>query len=260
MVFKEGPGNITDSLILSIDFQDGDGDIGLSAVDAFPPYHDFDFVIDEDRFYVTFSGEFKTPFKRIEPVPAGNGNFQLTTTSYSNTDGRPSNFDCQFYVIDSFSLGTGLPIFPFENLPDELVYRDTLRDDDGNIIRDSNGSPRLFTPVDTFFVAKNENNKNIIVDFFRKRAGEYEFIDWTRVFDPNGCGLDFNARFPEFAPDRDGKSLEGTIRYGMASEGFRLVLRTDTFKIQVRIKDRNFNTSNMVESPDLTLQSIGGGG
>ena len=42
----------------------------------------------------------------------------------------------------------------------------------------------------------------------------------------------------------------------MVSYGFNSVLNNDIFKIKVKIKDRNLNTSNIVESPEVTLEQI----
>ncbi len=270
LIFKEVAGNIPDSLILTIDFQDGDGDLGLIESFNLPPVHEYDFIIDANNQFVTLNGEgFEPPFDRVflGSRRGSDGNPQLLLFDedfdefFSDFDNRPLDFDCQFYVVDSIEAFWGAPfppyrldIFDFDclnsNEQNPCVVRDTLLDANGRVL--------FQTKLDTFFIAKNEKNRNIFVDFFRKQSGGYEFIDWTRVFSEIGCGTDFNARFPIFAPDRVGKSLEGTIRYGMQSEGFRLVLRNDTFKIQVRIIDESFNSSNTVESPDLTLQQIGG--
>ncbi|MDA0194346.1 MAG: hypothetical protein O2951_04750 [Bacteroidetes bacterium] len=262
LIFKETPANNEpDSLILFFDFQDGDGDIGLFEDESNPPFHDFDFIIDNNNFLVTFSGNFETPFKRLVPTlipgPQNSELIRLNSEFFSDDDNRPPNWDCQEYVIDSMREDR-FPVLPYEDQDFINILRDTIRDENGDIEFDSQGDPKLFTVLDTFYVVKNQHNKNIDVNFYRKTNGIYEFIDWARIFDENGCGLNFNARFPIFAPERIGKSTEGTIKYAMLSNGFRLVLRNDTFQIRTTIRDRALNTSNTTESPDLTLQQIGG--
>jgi len=42
--FNRSGGGGQDSLILTIRFEDGDGDLGLGENDNFPPYHEFDFL------------------------------------------------------------------------------------------------------------------------------------------------------------------------------------------------------------------------
>ncbi len=277
LTFMPGPGgpNDADSLILTFDFQDGDGDLGLEAYEVIPPYHTFSFVMDSEGEIVTLKGEFEPPFFEIIIGSTSNGLIPLFRDgpAFSETDNRPSSFDCQFYLSDSLINTNSIP--PFDNvLPDSLFLTnapfppyplDIVRDfctDESCAVQDTielaNGLQKFEVRMDTFFIAKNQENKNITVDFFRKKNDTYEFIDWTRVFSEDGCGLDFNARFPEFANRFNDKPLQGTIRYTMASTGFKFVLRNDTFKIAVKIRDLSLNTSNTVESPDLTLEQIGG--
>ena len=42
----------------------------------------------------------------------------------------------------------------------------------------------------------------------------------------------------------------------MVSYGFETVLNNQTFKLKIRIKDRSLNNSNLIETQDLTLNSI----
>ena len=271
--FKPVAGNIPDSLILTIDFQDGDGDLGLREDFNLPPLQDFDFIIDANNRFVTISGEdFEPPFDRVFLGPDPSGSQQLLlfefdpSSDFSDVDNRPPEFDCQNYVVDSIESLWGVPFPPYDlTLPENrlnLIGFDCTTNNPPCAVKDTlvdaNGFTFLQTRLDTFFIAKNERSRNIEVDFFRKRGDNYEFIDLTRVFSDIGCGTDFNARFPVLAENRIGKSLEGTLRYSMQSEGFPLILRNDTFKIQVRIRDGSFNESNTVESPDLTLAQIRG--
>ncbi|MEM8895360.1 MAG: hypothetical protein AAGC88_12330 [Bacteroidota bacterium] len=210
----------SDSLVLNIDFQDGDGDIGLDGNETRSPYHAYNVIIDSNNRFVTLSNDSaSTPFFYAVPPNFASEPGDSELQFFSDQDLRTS-FNCQEYEIVEFT------------------------DNQGN------------TFTDTIYVFRNENNKNIFVDFYRKINGQYEFIDWTRVFSAIGCGTNFDARFPVFEPDNNGRSLEGTIRYAMVSDGFGLVLRNDTFQIRVRIKDRDLNGSNIAVSPDLTLNDI----
>ncbi len=42
--FKEIPDSFQDSIIIEIDFKDGDGDLGLTDFDTLPPYHEMDSI------------------------------------------------------------------------------------------------------------------------------------------------------------------------------------------------------------------------
>lgn len=49
------PTSGSDSLIIGIDFQDAEGDIGLSSTDDEPPFHDVDFLRDSNGELITYS-------------------------------------------------------------------------------------------------------------------------------------------------------------------------------------------------------------
>ena len=209
--YKKSPNNISqDSLILTINFIDGDGDLGLSNDEINFPYHPYNAIIDNDFVWVTYgSQDINTPFYVYQP----DGSYYF----FSNDDERPP-FNCSDYIIDTVNTTAIL---------------------------------------DTFYIQKNENNKNIFVEFYKKNGDEFEFIDWTRVFDQEfGCGINFDSRFPRLNIGNSSQSLNGKLRYGMVSYGFNYVLNNDIFKIKVKIKDRNLNTSNIAESPEVTLEQI----
>ena len=111
--------------------------------------------------------------------------------------------------------------------------------------------------MDTFYIQKNINNKNIYIEFYKKQNDNFELIDWTRVFDEEfGCGIDFNSRFPPLNIGNTNQVLQGKLRYGMVSYGFENVIRNDVFKLKIYIMDRALNLSNVIETPEVTLQEI----
>jgi len=82
-------------------------------------------------------------------------------------------------------------------------------------------------------------------------------IDWKRIFDEEyGCGIDFNSRFPPLNISNSSQLLSGKLRYGMVSYGFEMILKNDIFKLKIHIKDRELNTSNIIETPEVTLEEI----
>lgn len=226
-----------DSLILTFNFQDGDGDIGLRSREDGFPYHSFSHVIDaEGRFVTLKSDSLLPPFRKIvlnenlnelfiieddklylpNPDPA-------TTQQFSDTDDRPVTYNCEDYVLDSL-----------------LFISET----------DS-----FFTFADTFYIARNEFHKNIYVDFYRKLNGNYQLIT-DNEFSPNSaCPEGFDSRFPVFNPRniRDQNAISGTITYPMLSQGFKSIFRNDTIQIRFFIYDRALNKSETVRSRDFTL-------
>lgn len=195
-----------DSMILSFDFEDGDGDIGLTEQELYVPFHPFDYVIDSRDSLVTFSDPDVQP-----PLYTISGINDPTAELLSEEDIRPP-YNCKDYQV---SLD------------------------------------------DTLFIRKNVYHNNLHIDFLRKRGGNYEVINFAETFGNSNCSeVDFNGRIPIFDVDNLGRSLSGTINYSMFSIGFPIVLRRDTFKVRFFIYDRALNASNVVESPDLTLQMI----
>ena len=199
-----------DSLIITINFIDGDGNLGLSNDENNYPYHPYNAIIDQEFNWITLGSNNVTPPLYIyEP----NGVYYL----YSNEDNRPS-YNCENYIIDTVNTTNKL---------------------------------------DTFYIQKNENNKNIFIEFYKKENNEFVLIDWKRIFDEEyGCGIDFNSRFPPLNISNSSQLLSGKLRYGMVSYGFEMILKNDVFKLKIHIKDRELNTSNIIETPEVTLEEI----
>lgn len=184
--FKEVDG--PDSLIISIYFQDGDGDMGLTSSDIDYPYQPYDVVLDQ------------------------NG--------------------------DTIRIGSR-PDLPEYNPIDYII------------LRNANGEA-----IDTILVEINENHYNYFVRFFQKKNGQYTEFDWRDA----PYYQTFDGRFPLLNRDiSDGRlkerPLEGTLRYGMTSSGWLFLFR-DSLKVSIQIQDRALHKSNLVESPDFTLESI----
>lgn len=138
---------------------------------------------------------------------------------FSDTDSRPP-YDCKSYVVASFQdIGT-----------------------------------------DTFFIQRNEYHNNIYIDFLKKEDGEYRVLDFGDELGIEDCGLeDFDGRIPIFDRDNLGRSLSGKISYSMATGltgAYQFLLQRDTFKLRFYIYDRALTSSNVVETPDLTLPNI----
>jgi hypothetical protein len=184
-----------DSLILTISFKDGDGDLGLDPSENAPPYN--------NKFYYLIGSEFITyETKRTNP-----------------------NYDT-------------LPDFvkPYNCINWE-VYKEN------NVV------------VDTLYFQLNPDYNNITVEFLVKNPdGTFTEFDWREAFNYPNCGISFDGRFPILFKDKPGAPLEGKIRYGMGSIGFKILFSTKTLKLRVQIKDRALNRSNFVETNEFTLQ------
>lgn len=202
-----------DSLVLTISFEDGDGNLGLRASETLPPYQQF--------FY--FRADDGSAF-----IPNGSSEPGLPPLLTINDHDSLPAFNCTNYKRGFFR---GQEFFePFDAEPTDVV--------------------------DTFYVQLNPYFNNIDVDYFVKRNDQFQLFDWRNA-PSSGCGESFNGRFqPLFDDGGEGRPLSGTITYRMESFGFVPLFRNDTLKLQVRIRDRALNTSNVIESPEFTLSGI----
>jgi hypothetical protein len=107
--------------------------------------------------------------------------------------------------------------------------------------------------VDTVYFQANPNFNNIFVQFFVKNPnGTFSEYNWRELF----C-VDFNGRLPRLQKDGIGAApLEGVITYPMRSVGFVAAFSIRTLKLRVWIQDRALQRSNVVETPEFTLQGI----
>lgn len=109
--------------------------------------------------------------------------------------------------------------------------------------------------VDTFYFQLNPDFYNITVDYLVKNNdGSFTEYKWEEAFNYPACGGTFDGRFPILYKDQPGAPLEGTIRYGMGSTGFKILFSIKTLKLRIQIKDRALNKSNIIETPEFTLQ------
>ncbi|MEP2023170.1 MAG: hypothetical protein ABJH98_06185 [Reichenbachiella sp.] len=219
-----------DSLILYFDFEDGNGDLGLEGDEIQTPYQDYNFYYDANGVLITYDQtDVNLPITIYDPAEDINITF--------DEDIRPS-YDCINYEILYIDYENRRYLPPGTD-PDDI---------DTNVYEQ-----------DTVFLQRNPFRNNIEVKYFRKTGiDEYEEIDWRYRASEYGCGLSFDGRFPilDFESLSNSGSLEGTIKYGMVSAGFRTVLKKDTFNIKFRIMDRSLRQSNFAETGDITLDQL----
>jgi hypothetical protein len=110
---------------------------------------------------------------------------------------------------------------------------------------------------DTVYFQSNSSHSNIFIDFLIKQPdGSFRLYDWITEFPFPGCNNGFNGRFPILFKEQPGSPLEGVINYSLKSSAFNIIFSTRTLKLRVYIKDRALNVSNVIETPEFTLQQI----
>ena len=85
------PGSSFDSLVLSFYFEDGNGDVGLFSTETLPPFHPFDYVVDDEDNLVTLRSNSTPPFRLVTPGT-------LEEKFLSDTDIR-NPYNCEDYAI-----------------------------------------------------------------------------------------------------------------------------------------------------------------
>lgn len=259
IVFRDVPdNNKPDSLILYIDFKDGDGDLGLDPQDPFyyaDPYNYGDF------FQINKTGGFNT----IQTLPG-----QLTT----QVNNIPTTIIVDLLDIPNPADGklvfprtrnnpsySTLPMFSCADYePKDFVIEGVDADvlDQFSTIKDTvfdQGRPYLLV-FDTLYFEPNPNHYNITVDFLVKTDPNnpvpdlrFTEFDWRKEF----CTT-FDGRFPVLSTSSS--ALDGNLKYAMESRGFKILFGGKTLKLRIQIKDRSLNESNTIETPEFTLDGI----
>ncbi len=214
-----------DSLVLTINFEDGDGDLGVEGNENLPPYHSFSFVTNDNRLVLT-------PGTATLLGPSSND----TMPPYNCVDyrlGRVESSTRNFYSYCTSEYRTYFPS-PEEGRLD-----------------------RCGMVPDTFYVKPNIFAYNFLVKFMVKRGERYEEFDFNKA-SLTGCGEVFNQKFP-IIYDRNtpGSPLSGELTNTMISAGFINYFRNDTLKLQIQIIDRALNMSNIVETPAFHFENTG---
>jgi hypothetical protein len=177
-----------DSLVVQVDFEDGDGDLGLN------------------------SGE--GDINQYLPVP--------------NPDtGGP-------WVYNSNNLDPRLPPFSFR------LYEETI------LGIDLEGKPII---GDTIRADYNEAYYNYNITLYTKENGQYKEYDPLLQSGSPPLGGRFPPLRDNFSVDRP---LKGTIKWG--TKGFYMsTFGGDTLRIDVTIRDRAGNVSNVITKEDFVL-------
>jgi len=237
-----------DSLILYIDFKDGNGDMGLDDSFRDDPYHERNFYFEDianndiKSVGTVLQGVNKPPLPSTMPMIITPPTGKLVTNRTRNKPGfgflpafNSANLECRDYTT------AYLLIAPSAASSIDASYNitDTLRDQAGN---------QYYVVKDTVYFQRNLNHYNIIIRFYQSTGGPFTEFSWEDTF----CTT-FNGRFPVLS-DQNGP-LEGTIRYAMTSTGFTPLFSIRTLRLDVIVKDRAFNKDS-IRTPEFTLQQI----
>lgn len=211
-----------DSLLITISFTDGNGDLGLSSDETDIKYRDVDYLFESVDSQLT-------PDEVVTPRDVGR--------DLTNFTGYPSSEninDLEFTVVP-----------PYE-LPYSCTHWFIRPKIEGTEIQD------------TVFFIPNRNQFNIFVDFLFREVNQSEFqkFDWLGSDEFDNCGVPIDGRFPILQKSGDGAAIEGRLKYGFVSFGLIPLFDDRILKLRIQIQDRALNKSNIVESPEFTLKEI----
>lgn len=245
-----------DSLILTIDFKDGDGDLGLLPSQIDYPFNTTNFFVGGNEktavsagLYSDFSGlqyvsNGKTPRSPTYVIDSAPSSGTFISIDDQAEYGLPPNappYTCtayyQAYLNDTIFVRT--PDFSAIK-PGDLV---------GTLVN-AQGAEVLYAAKNIWYIELNPNHYNITVKFLVKQSdNSFKEFDFREEY----CST-YDGRFPELSDSK--RALEGTLRYVMEGTGFLSTFSVNTLKLQIQIKDRAFHASNVIETPEFTLNGI----
>lgn len=259
--FKDGGGGGTkDSLVITINFKDGDGDLGLSSDYTDSPFNDVNMYLGNNGDTIPLGKE-TLPYDlpQFLDVPNGAQGKLLTVRStrapeYSYLPQYTDADNCLYYMYDS--------VYVVEDDKSIFVDTDIHIKEQIELQNPTPGRPNIpaYILLDTFFFRTNPNYANIDVRFFYKvgtgsdLTKDYVEFDWSKEF----CTISFNQRFPILTSNAG--PLEGKLTYAMVTTGIRSIFTTKPMRLLVKIRDRALHTSNVIDTGDFTLDDIKRGG
>lgn len=252
-----------DSLILYINFKDGDGDLGFSGLDPDDgsyPYHSANFYQENngeiEPLYTVAATTGTAEYDLLEiPEPEKGKLVFFRTRLKPGYSFLPSGELCPnatgaFKHYEKLG-GPAEPGKPAEGRRMVIEAADRIALDPLVALVDSfpREAPAYYQIMDTLYYTPNEDHFNIEVDFLVKDPtapdGFREF-DWREEF----CTT-FDGRFPVFSDKPT--SIDGSLRYAMTSLGFKALFSLKTLKLRVSIKDRERHRSNVIYTPEFRI-------
>jgi len=233
--FKGADETAADTLKITLNFKDGDGDLGLNGDD--PRYNSTPF--NEKNFYLIKDGvlqsvgtssivlnEIETITKVVD-VPDGVTGKLVTT----QTPGGPPQDNCYDYGFDSLYVkAKDVAIFDMSKLVRTIP---------------KSGTPEFYVLYDNFYYKPNKNYRNIEIAFDTLNYNDprpediYEEYDFHKKL----CGIiPFKDRFPVL--DESNKQLDGTMKYIIKVSGLPDLFLGRQIQLRIKIKDRALHESN----------------
>jgi hypothetical protein len=235
--------NKNDSIVISLNFRDGDGDLGFdygNPQHSLPPYQFADFfqtdasggltpVEISSLVLVDNSTNITRVVDFFDVADPDKGTLALFSSKRTAAYASLPEYSCSDYVFREFLV----PVSDGTLLGPTTTYIDTI---DGKYIY----------VKDSLYHKSNPNHYNIEVDLLVKVGNSFDTVNLE-------CST-LDGRFPILSDNEN--PLEGTLDYSINSVGLEALLEDLTFKFVVRIRDRALHVSNPIITENLTLDAI----
>src|SRR5579872_3717934 len=202
--FKHEFPKSADTLIVTLKFTDGDGDLGIAGDETAIYRSDVD------------STDINTPYYYVYDTTKNT----IWYYTHRNNETLP-----QGYKYVDYSSKRLIHTTQYDTLP-ELTCKDW---------------EYRASPADTLYIQNNPYNNNIFVYLYTKNTdGSYSYFDPTSYFAfGTQCTTNFfNGRFPILSSDLGKKSsLDGTITYKIQSSALYLLFHGKTLQLKIYILD-----------------------
>lgn len=243
-----------DSLVIKLNFEDGDGDLGLANTFQSDPFHNYNY------FIATKDGTLlKVGKSELEQAP---GYFELNIppgTSGYIADWEIALIEPYNQLMVPFSPSVACtnysrldPTKHYDSILVKSSFESLLEfsDNKEQVTYESPGD--YFIVRDTFYIEQNPNFYNLEVHLFKKTGvNEFEEFDFTPY-----CPLSFNGRFPVLTDMSKENPVSGEINYSMTSSAIEGIMGNNIWKLEVIVRDRSLNTSKVASSKEFTLDEI----
>lgn len=250
--FKRGSTEVFDTLILYLNFRDGNGDLGLDPDINEEPYNDFYYYLADG------TGDTLRVLTEVVYQVNPNGNIGYNLVQPGTLTGKLATADTRSQPNYSH-----LPVYdPSVTCSEEYSFVKLLvAASDAEIIDasysiidtitlTSQSTSKYYVVQEPFLYKRNPNHNNIEIRYLVFENGGFVEFNWFEEF----C-TDFNGRFPDITNEL-GVPLEGTIRYAMTSSNMLQLFSIKELKLGIRIRDRALHTSTEVFTPQFTLSEV----
>jgi hypothetical protein len=246
--FYETPGLDADTLVLYIDFRDGDGDMGFDGLNqqhSSDPFHPNYYYLEGPSSTIVKNPTDQVTVNAPDPIPSSLPVLKDLGNTGKLVRLRTRNKPGYEYLPPLNSGDLGCRNYRIQYLIIPYTQPDIVDDSYNIVARSSRGDVIV---QDTLYYTTNRNHYNLRIRFYQRVGSSLQEYSWENNF----CTT-FNSRYPVLS-ETEGPT-EGTLKYKMTSIGFLAVFGVRPIALDVIVSDRALNRDS-VRVPEFTLDQI----